>query len=248
MTDREKMKEKLKEYLDAILADAPVCPRTEELRAELYQNMCDKYDDLIDEGKTSATAYNAVVAGLGDISPLLDGLTDHPSATTTLVGDNDAKESESAHMRTKAQCAAVRRYRRRSAILIPAAVVLYILSVLPVILLDGYRENLGIVCMFSMVAIATGILIFNHMSRPIPFPDRQGGECANEAASKPKEGEPSSPHRSLYKAVSGALWIFTVLAYLIVSFLTMRWELTWMIFLIAVAIDNIVKAIFDLTA
>lgn len=246
MTDRERMKGKLKEYLDIILADAPAGTRTEELRTELYQNMCDKYDDLISEGKTSAVAYNAVVAGLGDISPLLNGSADHPSATTTLVGDSDSEAagSESGRARAKEQRATLQRYRRRSAILIPTAVVLYILSVLPVILMDDYRENLGIVCMFGMVAIATGILIFNHMSRPIACPDRQAGEHENEAARK--EEEPSSPRQSLYKAISGALWILTVLAYLSVSFLTMRWELTWMIFLIAVAIDNIVKAIFDL--
>ena len=38
------------------------------------QNLYDKYDDLLREGKTEEAAYNIAVAGVGDISPLLEEL------------------------------------------------------------------------------------------------------------------------------------------------------------------------------
>ena len=68
------MKEKLRDYLDLIFADAPDCRRTKELKEEMYANVCDKYDDLIAEGKSEASAYNISVAGIGDISELLESI------------------------------------------------------------------------------------------------------------------------------------------------------------------------------
>lgn len=242
MAEQDNMKIKLREYLNTVLADAPAGARTEELRAELYQNMCDKYDDLIAEGRTPAAAYNAAVTGLGDVTPLLADLTARPA--TTLVGDRDDVEPDPhAGQGSEARREAMRRYRKRSAILIPVAVALYILSVIPCILLERTNDDLGAVCMFAIVAIATGILIFNHMSKPLgasPAP-------ASPADDGREQTDDASPRQKVYKAISGALWIITVLIYLGISFLTMRWTVTWLIFLVAVAVDNIVKALFDLT-
>lgn len=243
MADNERMKQRLREHLDTVLEDAPASARKEELCGELYQNMCDRYDDLIAEGRSPAAAYNAAVAGLGDISPLLEELTDQPASGTTLVGDENAEPS-SPHAEQRR--AAWKRYRTRSSILIPIAVALYILSLIPVILLEKYNEHVGVVLMFACVAAATGILIFNHMSRPIvtcPASDTPADKAERE--DRQPEGSPAA---KLCKAITGALWMITVLVYLAVSFLTMRWELTWMIFLIAVAIDNIIEALFDLSA
>ena len=41
--------------------------------------------------------------------------------------------------------------------------------------------------------------------------------------------------------------MIVVVVYLLISFWTMHWGITWIIFLIAAAIDNIIKAIFELT-
>ena len=62
------MKNKIKDYIDLIFADAPDCARTREMKEEMYANVCDRYDDLIREGKSEAAAYNASIAGIGDIS------------------------------------------------------------------------------------------------------------------------------------------------------------------------------------
>lgn len=241
MADNEKMKQRLREHLDTVLADAPSGARTEELRQELYQNMCDRYDDQIAEGNSPAAAYNAAVVGLGDISPLLEELTDRPVGGTTMVGDEaDAQRNA----RTEERRAVWKRYRTRSAILTPCAIVLYILCLVPVILLDDCNENLGVVLMFSIAAIATGLLIFNYMSRPTgsrPKAENEPAEAEREDSAKA-----SSPRAKLCQAITGAMWVVAVMLYLAVSFLTMRWELTWMIFPIAIAVDGIIKALFDL--
>ena len=66
------MKNRIKDYIDLIFADAPDCARTREMKEEMYANVCDRYDDLIREGKSEAAAYYASIAGIGDISELID--------------------------------------------------------------------------------------------------------------------------------------------------------------------------------
>ena len=84
------MKNKLKEYIDLVFADAerraPGNRRVTELKEEILQNLYEKYDDLIAKGKTPAAAYNIAVAGVGDISGLLDSVCGSGSNHTEAVG------------------------------------------------------------------------------------------------------------------------------------------------------------------
>lgn len=250
-----RMKQKLGEHLDTVLGDAPDNQHTQELRTELYQNMCDRYDDAIAEGRSPAAAYNAAVTGLGDVSSLVEG-DDSPVSATLVDNDGHSEEESRRESRRSENRSAWKRYRTRASILIPTAVVLYILSLIPVILLEDANENLGVVLMFSCVAVATGMMIFTRMSRPIgssPAPTSEPtGKTPEEApeGTSEKATDPAaaadSPRTKLRKSVTGVLWMVTVLVYLVISFLTMRWEITWLVFLIATAADHILEALFDL--
>lgn len=242
-----RMKQKLGEHLDTVLGDAPDSPRTRELRTELYQNMCDRYDDAIAEGRSPAAAYNAAVTGLGDISSLIE--EDGSPVSATLVGNSDSESEEETRRESRRaeNRSAWKRYRTRTSILIPTAIMLYILSVIPVILLEDANENLGVVLMFSCVAIATGLLIFTHMSRPVgTSPTSTSGQSEKTSEGESENTAADSPRARLRKTVSSVLWMVTILVYLAISFLTMRWEITWLIFLIAIAADHILEALFDL--
>lgn len=246
-----RMKQKLGEHLDTVLGDAPDNQHTQELRTELYQNMCDRYDDAIAEGRSPAAAYNAAVTGLGDVSSLVEG-DDSPVSATLVDNDGHSEEASRRESRRSETRSAWKRYRTRASILIPTAVVLYILSLIPVILLEDANENLGVVLMFSCVAVATGMMIFTRMSRPIgssPAPTSEPTGKTPEGTSE-KTADPAtaadSPRTKLRKSMTGVLWMVTALVYLVISFLTMRWEITWLIFLIATAADHILEALFDL--
>ena len=60
------MKDKLKDYIDQIFADAPNTQRAREMKEELYSNISDRYDDLIREGKSETAAYNISIEGIGE--------------------------------------------------------------------------------------------------------------------------------------------------------------------------------------
>lgn len=52
----------------------------------------------------------------------------------------------------------------------------------------------------------------------------------------------SNPKRKT-DALRGTLWVGLVAVYLIVSFATSRWDITWLIFLLGVALSNLIRAV-----
>ena len=68
------MKERIKEYIDLIFAEAPECAKTREMKEEMFANVSERYDDLINEGKSEAVAYNICISGIGDISELIEDI------------------------------------------------------------------------------------------------------------------------------------------------------------------------------
>ena len=71
----------------------------------------------------------------------------------------------------------------------------------------------------------------------------EDGESEGKEKKKKRKRSRRSP---IYAAISGALWIVTVCLYLQISSATGYWHVTWLIFLMATAVDNIIKAVFDL--
>ncbi len=259
------MKHKLREYIDTIFADAegraPYNERLRELKEEMLQNLCDRYDDLIAKGKTPAAAYNIAVAGVGDISELLDSVVGGASAdgfekkTATPPPPKSGKRPLTPEERET-----VRRYRERSAVVTAVAVAMYILCWLPLAILENVAgrvgSSIGLILMFGMIAAATFAIIHNSMSKPKfganvenweKDDDDDDDEDDDDEDTRGNGRRDGRPGRSpVYKAISGALWVLTVCVYLLVSFATGAWHVTWMIFLIVTALDNIIKAIFDL--
>ena len=121
--------------------------------------------------------------------------------------------------------------------------MLYILSVIPVILFEqfGY-EIIGVSLMFIMVAIATGLIIYNAMTKPKYL--KKDDSMVEEF--KEWKTNQYSPNRSAMKAINSAIWSITVVIYMIISFTTFAWHITWVLFLIAAAVQGVVKAVFEL--
>lgn len=256
------MKHKLREYIDTIFADAegraPYNERLRELKEEMLQNLYDRYDDLIAKGKTPAAAYNIAVAGVGDISELLESVVGGASAggfekkTTTPPPPKSGKRPL-----TPEEQETVRRYRERSAVVTAVAVAMYILCWVPLAMLEDLAgrvgSGIGLVLMFGMIAAATCAIIHNAMSKPKFGANVENWEKDDDDDddddddTRGKGRRDDRPRRSpVYNAISGALWVLTVCVYLLVSFVTGAWHITWMIFLIVTALDNVIKAIFDL--
>lgn len=74
------MKEQIEAYVNGLFADAALTMRNAELRQEILQHTFDRYDDLLASGMSEQEAYAQAVAGIGDISELLEHVQNPASA------------------------------------------------------------------------------------------------------------------------------------------------------------------------
>lgn len=213
------MTDKIRAYLEHTFADAPQSQKAVELKEELYTNLAEKYNDQIKQGRTETEAYNIVISGIGDISELVDSVRPKP------FPQPDPREL------------------RRRAVFTSVAVGLYILSPFSILLFAEFlrQEEIGILVMFLLIAIATGLLIFNHMTRPTYV------RTEDTVVEEFKEWRvKNNRQRDVFQTFRGAYWSLVTALYLLLSFLLRIWAFSWIIFIIAAAVENIIRGILQL--
>ncbi len=244
------MKEKLRDYIEMIFADAPDCRRTRELKEEMYANVCDKYDDLIREGKSEAAAYNISVASIGDISDLIDSIRADEGED---VSDGDVgRRSFTIEEREQ-----IEKYRVRSGIMTSVAVALYIICWIPLVLMTVISEAcggnvdiwsiIGLLTMMVIIAVATGLMILKSSLKPLCLKGIKAEELDDD--DDDDDDTPKKVKRvknPVLKAIINSLWGLTLVAFLAVGFFAGLWHPGWMVFVIAVAVENIIEAIFEI--
>ena len=218
------MEDKIRRHVDDLFAEAAPTRKAVELKEEMIQNLNDKYHDLTAEGKTNEAAYNITIAGIGDISALLAEL------------EKDMENKEIKNYETQAA-------RQKSAALTAVAVMMYILCVLPIIIMSmadfRYASEIGVPVMFLMIAGATGLLIYNSMTKPRY--ESSSDTMVEEFREWQSDGK---DRKALRKAISSALWSITVALYIIISFMSHAWHITWVIFVIAAAVESFINIIY----
>lgn len=225
------MEYNIRAYVDELFRDVPDSQRAYEMKVELTQNLLDKYNDLVASGKSEEDAYNITIYGIGDISELLEEMRREEPVVRGTQGAT--------------YYTAMSYFRRRSAMLVSIGIMLYIFSLIPVIVLgvlsdvtgEPFLAAAGCAGMFAFVGVATALMVWN-------------------GCTKPKRSDPPEIVIDMYnrkkgnttpvmKAVDASFWVLLVAAYLLLSFLTKRWDITWILFVAAPAISGIVHALVN---
>lgn len=136
-----------------------------------------------------------------------------------LTGNSNIKEAKQDNVKSN--------FARNIAV----AITLYILAIPTLIISAAQFEQpiVGITLFFVLIAAATGILIYNGIYY----------SKKSEAPKKEKED-------TVKKQVLSIVDILIVTVYLIISFMTGAWAVTWLIFLIGGVVREIVKLIMTL--
>ena len=185
----------------------------EDTKQEILQNTLDRYDDLIAEGKTPEAAYRLAITGIGDINEILG----RKDAVLPAVPETAARKDTGRDTPVKKLLRAI-------------AVGLYILCPLPLFVLGEIgMDTFGLCGTLCFVAVATALIIL-------------GSKKADNEVDK-KEDDEEEPKSELGKSVSSLVWAIGLAVYLIVSFLTMAWHVTWVIFPILGAVNALVCAL-----
>lgn len=188
----------------------------EDIKQEILQNTLDRYDDLLSEGKTPEAAYRLAILGIGDISEILGSVRTAPAA---------APAARAQQAPGKPVDTTVKKLLRT------IAIGLYILSPIPMFVLSEIgMEVIGLCGVLAIVAVATVLIIL-------------GGKRSPELPSKQP---PSTSGEELRKSIFGVVSAVALAAYFIISFMTMAWHITWVIFPLAGAVKGLIKAVIDL--
>jgi uncharacterized membrane protein len=211
---------KIKKYVEQIFENKPKSKKVNELKDELIANLIEKYNDLLKE-KSEDEAYNIVIASIGDIDELISDMD----------GDVDTNNNY------------VQAYQNKKAKYIAISIMLYILSIVPVIYFGEAWDNgvLGVIIMFIMIAIATGLLAYISISKP-----RYVKENDTLVEEFKEWNHQKKRVKTIKSTVLSAYWLFIVSIYFIISFAFTTWPYSWIIFIIGAAIHQVIKAVFEM--
>lgn len=147
---------------------------------------------------------------------------------------NEVSTSREVEEVSMENTATYQNYNHKKALFTTVAVMLYILSVVVIIFFSTVLRSpiVGVCVFFIVIAVATGLLIYIEMMKPL----------TNEK----KKEKVLTREDKLYKRITSVLALFVLAIYLIVSFLTMAWGVTWILWIVYALLTEIIKLGFSL--
>lgn len=159
---------------------------------------------------------------------LLKGETKQDVSTDAFKNDastDDVYKNEPAQ--SPNQLEDFNRRKIKSSIIMSVAIGLYILSVIPFFVIKN--SNLALSVFFVIIALATIMIVFSALSRP-----------------KRNKSQPKSNEYKLYKQITGILASVVLVIYMLVSFISGMWHITWLMWVIYGIVCEIIKLVFSL--
>ena len=206
------MTERIKAHLDGLMQGAPRTRRIEEMHQELLAGCLDKYEDLTAGGMDPESAYNEVVGGIGDVGELLGYIEKAASFNPA-----DAEEK-----------------RRRRAFFTSAGICCYFIA-FALAIVFGYTGHspVGFAVFVVLAGIATMLIVFGRMTT-VNYYERADDTLVEGMKEQMTRGRREG---RLMGLISSTLWPLVVVLYLALSFVTGRWDVTWIIFIVAGAVQ-----------
>ena len=162
------MKRNLKIYLQSLFINAPKTAANDALFEELLGNLCDRFDELCAEGLAPDAAYARVIGEVGDIRPLLEGVAENGAAKDFTPKEDESKSTpppfytapKKKSKKVQLSPEALRRAKCYKGLATAAAVMLYILWLVPVIVWEAVAP------LFIFVALGTVTLVLSGTQLP----------------------------------------------------------------------------------
>ena len=263
------MREQLIQYVSLLFAGAENC---EDTRQEILQNTLDRYDDLIAQGKSEEAAYRLAITGIGDVNEIL-GRKDTVLPAVTVA---EARTETDTAVKKLLRAIAVGLYILCPLPLIVLGELgmdtfglcglLCFVAVATVLMILGAKKQdspekedadepkseMGKSVSSLIWAIGLAVyLILSFLTMAwhitwVIFPIL-GAVNALVCAMIPAENPTALRRNSrLKKGINSMIWAIGLALYFIISFATMAWYITWLIFPITGAVQGLVRAILDL--
>ena len=116
------------------------------------------------------------------------------------------------------------------------SIAMYILCPIPLFLFSEFGlDTLGLCLTLILVAAATALRMTMRRDH-----EKEKQEAHREAEIA------DSPRKKVHKGIESVSWAICLAVYLLVSFATKAWYITWIIFPLSGAVEGLIKAIIDL--
>jgi hypothetical protein len=100
-------------------------------------------------------------------------------------------------------------------------------------------NTLGVLLMFAAWAGATGLLVYNSIMKPKYIYSRETVVEDFRRYTKALDQQ-----KAVKRSLHSIIWSISLVIYFIISFATHAWHLTWLIFILAAAVGQIVSLVF----
>ena len=266
------MRDQLIQYVSLLFAGAENC---EDTKQEILQNTLDRYDDLIAEGKPEEAAYRLAIISIGDINEILGQKDAVLPAVTVAEAQTETDTAFKKLLRAIAVglyilCPLPLIVLSELGMdTFGLCGLLCFVAVATVLMILGSKKGdkpshsdnddedkpkselgksvssliwaIGL-AVYLILSFLTGAWHITWVIFPI-----LGAINALICALIPAEN-PTALRRnsSLKKGINSMIWAIGLALYFIISFATMAWHITWLIFPIIGAVQGLVRAILDL--
>ena len=214
------MNEKIKIHLDNLFDGVQKTRQVNEMYQELLAGCLDKYADLTAGGMDEEEAYRNVIGGIGDVDELLGYVE-----KAEFFDFSEAAEK-----------------RKKRAFFTSAGICGYfIASAVFFLLMYSGSPVFGLTFLIACAGISTMLIVYGRMTNTVKYEkadDTLVEEMKVQMASGKKGGR-------LAGLAASSLWSIVVMIYLIVSFISGKWSVTWLIFPFAGGLQNLVSAYFS---
>ncbi len=214
------MKEKIRQHFNMIFTDAPKTRKAIDLKDEMMQSALDKYDDMVADGYSEEDAYENVIQSIGDVTELFPAVEEK---NPFVLSEQD---------------------RKKKALLTSIATGIYIFAgaVFFYFAADGRDSQFGLVLTILLCIAPTVMRVYAANM----YPDYRRKEEQDMVEFYKEIGYGRNKARAVRKSINSIIWSVTLVLYFIISFVSWQWNITWIIFLIALCLQAIVKLVFEL--
>ena len=210
----------IKSYIEALFGGLPKTKEVIEMKLNMLEHLEEKYEILLQEGKSEHEAVGIVLSGVGSVEDLKEELGIRDEIVPEQVTEGLKKEYFD--------------FKRKQGLFTAIAIALFILAPVMVILLDqtGVR-GLPIAAFFLCIAAGVALLIY------FGIQDDKFKDALNLGKEHQTKGE-AWKKDTKYEAASGVLWILTTIVFLLLGFLFGYWHPGWIVFMFAAAIQVLI--------
>lgn len=267
------MRDQLIQYVTLLFAGAENC---EDTKQEILQNTLDRYDDLIAEGKTPEAAYRLAITGIGDINEILGRKDTVLPAIPEAASQEEAGRDTPTRKLLRAIAVGLYILCPLPLIVLGEigmgvfglCGLLCFVAVATVLIILGAKKSgngshekedddepkseLGksVSSLIWTIGLAVYLIVsFLTMAWHVTwviFPILAAVNamvCALIPAENPTV---SQRNNRLKKGINSMIWAIGLALYFIISFATMAWYITWLVFPITGAVQGLVRSILDL--